>query len=69
MIDRPAIEERRAALEVQRAALEGQINAVLGAIQDCDYWLAKLDEPPAEPRVKANELPSFGQEIAARGPV
>ena len=43
MIDRLAIEERRAALEAQRVALEGQINAVLGAIQDCDYWLAQLE--------------------------
>ena len=57
MIDRPAIEERRAALEVQRAALEGQINAVLGAIQDCDYWLAKLDEPPAEPQASVTPAP------------
>ena len=57
MIDRPAIEERRAALEVQRAALEGQINAVLGAIQDCDYWLAKLDETPVGPQASVTPAP------------
>jgi hypothetical protein len=36
-INREAIEERK-------SGLMAELHAIGGALQDCDYWLAKLDE-------------------------
>lgn len=42
MIDQAAIEARKADLLAQQQALLDQLNAVMGAVQDCDYWLGVL---------------------------
>jgi len=43
MIDRAALTERMAALESDRNQAIANIQAITGAIQDCAYWLAQLD--------------------------
>jgi len=43
-MDRAAIEARIAELRAQAAKLQADFNAINGAIQDCQYWLAVLDE-------------------------
>jgi hypothetical protein len=45
------IEQRKAELLATREQLQANLNAVAGAIQDCDYWLAQL----AAEEVKALE--------------
>ena len=37
-----AIQRRKAELITNREQVMGQANALTGAIQDCDYWLAQL---------------------------
>lgn len=34
----------REMLEARRATLQADLHAVSGALQDVDYWLARLDE-------------------------
>lgn len=34
----------RQMIEKRKAELMADLNAISGALQDCDYWLAKLDE-------------------------
>ena len=36
------IEARKAALEAQRDQMLASLNATIGAINECDYWLAQL---------------------------
>ncbi len=48
------IQERKANLVSNREQIMGQANALTGAIQDCDYWLAKLDRD--EKLAIANEI-------------
>lgn len=43
-IKREQIEERLKLLEQNREQLQANINATEGAIQDCRYWLEKLEE-------------------------
>ena len=31
-------------IEERKASLMADLNAIGGALQDCDYWLGKLDE-------------------------
>ena len=50
-MNREAIEARRVALEAQRVELIAQVNATMGAIQDCEYWLAQLPPEEADQRV------------------
>lgn len=51
-MDRDAILARMADLEAQRQAALDQLNAIMGAIQDCEYWLRLEEqlrtEPPAD---------------------
>ena len=35
--------ERLEALEAQRRQMEANLNAVAGAMQECQYWLNKLN--------------------------
>ena len=37
--------ERLEALEVQRRQMEANLNAVTGAIQECNFWLSKINTP------------------------
>ena len=48
-----AVEERLAALKEQYAKCVNDANAVYGAVQDCEFWLAELRKPEPEPTVKA----------------
>jgi hypothetical protein len=56
---RDDVEARRAALEAQRVELIAQVNATMGAIQDCDYWLAQL--PPAQAQPEGTGEPDASQ--------
>ena len=40
---RQDIQNRKDSLISEREKVMGQANALTGAIQDCDYWLARLD--------------------------
>lgn len=42
------IQQHLRELEVQKSALVDQINATMGAIQDCEYWIARLSQEPAK---------------------
>jgi len=45
MISKDLILQRKKELEQQRDVTLANFNALLGAIQDCEYWLAELDKP------------------------
>ncbi len=36
------------AILIRKQALQADLNAIAGALQDCDYWLAQLAEPVEE---------------------
>jgi hypothetical protein len=42
-ITRDAITERLHVLQTSKEQLTANLNATEGAIQDCQYWLARLD--------------------------
>lgn len=44
------IEKRIAELQKQIEQVNANGNALMGAIQDCQYWLAQLDKPEEEPK-------------------
>ena len=44
MMTEELIQQRLAELKQQQKFMEGNLNAIGGAIQDCEYWLAKLKE-------------------------
>lgn len=44
MITEEAILQRKARLEKDKDTILANFNAVLGAIQDCNYWLEQLQE-------------------------
>lgn len=53
MITRAAILQRKETLQHDQEQMIANLNAIVGALQDCDYWLAELDkaerkEQPAE---------------------
>jgi prefoldin subunit 5 len=39
------LKERMAALEAQRRQMEANLNAIAGAMQECQFWLSKLQTP------------------------
>jgi hypothetical protein len=45
VITKDAINSRVAELVKKEQELRSELNAVIGAIQDCGYWLAQLDKP------------------------
>ena len=47
-MDKGRILARLAELEAQAEKLKADLNAVGGAIQDCQFWLAELDAAPAD---------------------
>lgn len=52
-ITREAVEKRLASLDQSRLQLMADLNATNGAIQDCKYWLERLDaKPEVKPEVK-----------------
>ncbi len=44
-ITKAAIEERKLDLLKQADRLKADLNAAVGAFQDCEYWLARLEQP------------------------
>lgn len=38
------IQERIKDLEAQRSQMEANLNAIVGAIQDCHFWLEQLKQ-------------------------
>jgi len=53
MMNKEAIEKRMAELQASLKQVEANGNALLGAISECQYWLAQIEQ--AE-----NEVVSFG---------
>jgi hypothetical protein len=49
-------------LELQKLGLVDQINAVMGAIQDCQFWLRQLNSVKAD-----EEKPATEQRKSRRG--
>lgn len=58
-LTRKDLEDRLKALEHDRAMHEAQINAIMGAMQECEFWLAKLkkDEPTPLTLLKPEPAP------------
>ena len=50
-MNKASVEARKEDLQRQREQLVANINAVVGALQDCDYWLSVIEE---EERQAAN---------------
>jgi hypothetical protein len=48
-ITREKLEARRKMLSEQFEKLSADRNATLGALQDCNYWIAQLDAPESQP--------------------
>ena len=44
MIERAAIEQRKAQLKAQYDQVVANANALQGAIQECDFWIAAVDK-------------------------
>lgn len=44
------IEKRLKALDADRKAHEDQINAIMGAMQDCEFWLDELAKAENQPK-------------------
>lgn len=42
-MDKEAIKKRLAELQKELEQIQANGNAILGAIQDCKYWLAELE--------------------------
>lgn len=70
MVDRELILRRMNQLREQEKAAWAQLNAVLGAIEDCEFWLRLLDEQEAEERraqfADRVARPLNGQETAVK---
>lgn len=49
-MDRAAFEERLASLRSDWESAWAQVNALVGAIQDTEFWLAKFEEEEREAR-------------------
>lgn len=44
-MDKEKINARLAELEKARQQTLANLNAIIGAIQECNYWLAEADKP------------------------
>ena len=38
------LKERLQALDAQRKQMEANLNAIAGAMQECQFWLAKVEQ-------------------------
>ena len=47
MIDSAALQQRKVQLEAQYNQTVANANALQGAIQECDFWIALLEKPDA----------------------
>ena len=48
VITKELIQLRSAQLQKQAEKLQSDLNATIGAIQDCNFWLAQLDKSEEE---------------------
>ena len=48
VIDKEALEKRLVELRKELEQLQNNGNALIGAIQDCEYWLAQLESEDKE---------------------
>jgi prefoldin subunit 5 len=39
-----SLKERLLALDAQRKQMEANLNAIAGAMQECQFWLAKVEQ-------------------------
>jgi len=49
LITREQVEERLQTLREQLDQLKANANAVIGAVQDCEHWLAVLESESPKP--------------------
>ena len=45
VVTKEVVQERLEALKKQAEKLQADLNATVGAVQDCNYWLAQLEKP------------------------
>ncbi len=54
-------ETRKASLEKRARALEADLNALMGAIQDCEFWISwfkgEIESPSKDEEMPGLELP------------
>ena len=53
--DRKILLERLQELQAQTVSTQQQIQAIGGAIQTCDYFIGKIQQPPEEPDTQPEE--------------
>ena len=47
-ITKEQIEARKAQLQASIEKKQADLNAMAGALQDCNFWLAQLEQPEGE---------------------
>ena len=52
------VHARLAQLRQQRQEMEDQMNALIGAIQDCEFWFAQASHPDPPPPAPPAETPA-----------
>ena len=53
--DRKTLLENLNELQTQTKQVQTQIQAIGGAIQTCDYFINKIQQPPQEPELEKSE--------------
>ena len=53
--DRKTLLENLNELQTQTKQVQTQIQAIGGAIQTCDYFINKIQQPPQEPELESGE--------------
>ena len=53
--DRKTLLENLNELQTQLKQVQTQLQAIGGAIQTCDYFINKIQQPPQEPELKTSE--------------
>ena len=53
--DRKTLLENLNELQTQSKQIQTQIQAIGGAIQTCDYFINKIQQPPQEPELEKSE--------------
>ena len=49
-MDKEKIQARLAELKQQLERVTADGNAIVGAIQDCEYWLAQIEQEESKPK-------------------
>ena len=53
--DRKTLLENLNELQTQIGKVQTQIQAISGAVQTCDYFINKIQQPPQEPELEKSE--------------